>query len=113
MAIIDRISYAFLGLLFGALLGVACWWLYGLSFSLHHRGPGIDPILHHWVTRVGGAFAVLGFLFRERVGDFIGNTISAIFHFESHSARGSTASAFVGLVLLAIVIAAAWFTVPA
>ncbi len=112
MAIIDRITYAFLGLLFGALLGVACWWLYGLSFSLHHRGPGIDPILRHWVTWVGGAFAALGFLLRERVGDFIGATISAIFHFEARGARGSTAGALVGLVLLVIVIAVAWFTVP-
>ena len=83
MAIIDRITCAFFGLLFGALIGVACWWLYGLAFSLSYDGPGLDPVLRHWVVWVGGAFGVLGFWFRERMGDFIGSTISAIFHFEA------------------------------
>ncbi len=112
MAIIDRITYAFLGMLFGTLIGVACWWLYGLAFSLNYQGPGLDPVLRHWVSWIGGTFGVLGFLFRERVGDFIGNTISIIFHFEADSARGSPVSAVFGLVLLAIIIAAAWFTLP-
>lgn len=110
MAIIDRLTYAFFGLLFGALIGVACWWLYGLAFSLSYDGPGLDPVLRHWVTWVGGAFGVLGFIFRERLGDFIGNTISAIFHFEADSGRGSPASALLGLVFLALAVAAAWFT---
>lgn len=112
VAIIDRISYAFLGSIFGALLGVACWWLYGLGHSLNFSASGIDPILRHWVTWVGGAFATLGFLFRERVGDFIGDAISAIFHFESNNTPGATVSAIFSLVFLAIIIGAVWFTVP-
>lgn len=112
MAIIDRLTYALLGLLFGALIGVACWWLYGLAFSLNYQGPGLDPVLRHWVTWIGGAFSVLGFLLRERFGDFIGHTISVIFYFEADSARGSAASALLGLVFLALAIAAAWFTLP-
>lgn len=93
-------------------MGVVCWWLYGLAHSLNYDGPGMDPVLRHWVVYVGGVFAALGFLFKERVGDFIGNTISGIFHFEANDAPGSTASALVGLVFLAIIIAAVWFTVP-
>jgi hypothetical protein len=112
LAIVDRISYAFLGLFFGALVGVACWWLYGLARSLNYDGPGMDPILRHWVTYLGGVFAAFGFLFKERVGDFIGDTISGILHFEVNDPPGSAASAWVGLVFLAIIIAAVWFTVP-
>ena len=112
LAIVDRISYAFLGLFFGALVGVACWWLYGLARSLNYDGPGMDPILRHWVTYLGGVFAAFGFLFKERVGDFIGDTISGILHFEVNYPPGSAASAWVGLVFLAIIIAAVWFTVP-
>jgi hypothetical protein len=61
MAIVDQITYALLGALFGALVGVACWWLYGLAHSLNYYGPGMDPVLRHWVSYAGGAFAVTGF----------------------------------------------------
>lgn len=112
MAIVDRITYALIGALFGALIGVACWWLYGLAHSLNYHGPGMNPILRHWVTYAGGAFAVAGFLFRQRVGDAIGDTINAIFHFEMNESPDGQASAVVALVFLAIIIAAIWFTVP-
>ena len=63
----DRITYAFIGAIFGALIGVGCWWLYGLAHSLNYDGPGIDPVLRHWVTYAGGAFGVIGFLLRQRL----------------------------------------------
>ena len=112
MAIVDRITYAFIGAIFGALIGVACWWLYGLANSLNYYGPGMDPVLRHWVTYAGGAFGVIGFLFRERVGDTIGDTISAIFHFEANERPGERTNPIVALVFIAIIVAAIWFSVP-
>lgn len=113
MAIVDRIIYALIGGVFGALIGVACWWLYGLAHSLNYSGPGMDPVLRHWVTYVGGTFALIGFLFLHRVADVLGDTINAIFHFEGNQAPNERSSPVVALVFIAIIIAAIWFTVPA
>lgn len=110
MQIFDRLSYALIGLVFGALIGVACWWLYGLAFSLAYDGPGIDPSLKHWVGYIGATFAVLGFLFRGGVGDAIGHVLSAIFFFEANDTPGRSASPWVGILLVAIVLAALWFS---
>lgn len=112
MAIIDRFTYALIGFVFGALLGVACWWLYGLAHSLNYDGPGMDPALRHWVTYVGGALAAFGFVFRERTGDLVGDTINAIFHFEADESPTERTGTSVALIFLAIVIAAIWFTMP-
>jgi hypothetical protein len=112
MAIGERIEYGLIGALFGALIGVVCWWLYGLAHSLSYDGPGMDPVLRHWLTYMGGAFAALGFIFRARVGDVVGDTISIIFHFEIDQAPSERAGVGVGLVFLAIIVAAVWFTVP-
>jgi len=112
MAITDRLGCALLGGIWGALIGVACWWLYGLANSLNYDGPGFDPILQHWIKYVGDAFALLGFVFRERLGDLVDDTVAGIFHFEANDAPGSGARLIVGLVFLAIIIAAIWHTVP-
>lgn len=108
----DRITYAFIGAIFGALIGVGCWWLYGLAHSLNYYGPGIDPVLRHWVTYAGGAFGVIGFFLRQRLGDAVGDTIGAIVHFEANESPRRRASPFLVLVFLAIIVAAIWFSVP-
>lgn len=113
MALTERLTFALIGLFFGVLLGAACWWLYGLAHSLNYDGPGMDPKLRHWITCSGAAFAALGFLFRDRVGEFVGDVIGAIFHFECDDTPGKHASPLLGCVFLAIIVAAIWFTVLA
>jgi hypothetical protein len=110
MKIVDRLSYALIGFIFGAVLAAIGWWLYGLAFSLRYYGSGIDPSLRHWVIYVGGAFAVLGFIFREGVGDAVGNVLHAIFDFEEGSSSGRGMSFAGSLILLALIGAAIWFT---
>jgi len=112
MAIVDRITYALIGALYGALIGVTCWWLYGLAHSLNYHGPGIDPVLRHWVTYAGWAFAAIGFLFRQHLANVIGGTINAIFHFEVDIAPDERRGPVVVLVFLVIIVTAIWFTVP-
>ena len=112
MSIVDRVTYALLGALFGALVGILCWWLYGLAHSLNYEGPGMDPVLRHWVTYSGWAFAAVGFLFRQRVVSVIGDIFNAIFHFEVDTAPEERSGPIVGLVFLVIIVAAIWFTVP-
>ena len=109
MQLFDRLTYALIGFLFGAVIGVACWWLYGVGMSRHHLGHGVDPMLRHWVQFVGLGFSAIGFLFREQVGDAIGNAIGAIFQWESerYTTRGSVALATA--LLVGVVLAAWWF----
>jgi hypothetical protein len=112
VAIGERISYAIIGSIFGAVLGVICWWLYGLAYSLNYYGPGMDPVLRHWVASLAAVFAALGFIFRARVGDFLGDSLSAIFHFEAGDTPNNSVSPAFAVAFLAIIIAAIWFTVP-
>jgi hypothetical protein len=112
MAIAERITYALIGAFLGALLGVACWWLYGLANSLSYYGPGIDPVLRHWLVGMGGGFSLLGLVFRERLGNIVGDTLNAIFHFEIGEAPDGRSGPVVIWLFVAIVIAVTWLTVP-
>lgn len=112
MAIVDRITYALIGAFFGAILGVAGWWLYGLAHSLSYSGPGIDPVLRHWVAHAGWVFAVIGFMFRQRVADAVGDTLQALFHFEMDDRPGERASPLVHVLVVILIVAAIWFSVP-
>jgi hypothetical protein len=82
------------------------WWLYGIGMSNRLSGASIDPLLSHWVRYVGGAFAVLGFLFKDQVGSAIGDVFAGIFHFES--GRDSNLNWWQGLIILSIIAAAFW-----
>jgi hypothetical protein len=112
MAITERFSYALISAFFGALIGVAFWWLYGLAHSLNFSGVGIDPILRHWLIYSSAGFAIFGFLFREHAGDVVGAVINAVFHFESDQLPNESAGVWVGLIFIALVLAAIWFTAP-
>ena len=110
MRLIERLTYCLIGAIFGALVGVVCWWLYGLAHSLRYDGPGVDPVLKHWLTYVPIAFAVAGFVFRERIGDILGDAFGAITDFESNQSSGRVG--VIGVLFLAIAIAAIWMAVP-
>lgn len=112
MQLADRIGYAMLSAFLGALIGVAGWWLYGLAHSLNYAGPAIDPVLRHWLACSATVFAVLGFAFKDTAADFVADTMSAIVHFEFNDTPGNAARYGVLLVLLAICIAAIWFSTP-
>ncbi len=114
MAIGDRLTYAALGALFGAVLGLICWWLYGLGMSLNIPavGESIDPVLQHWLTWVPAAFGLLGFVFQERVADMLGDALNAIFHFELSDSPGHTVGLFWFLVFVVLLIGIVWFSAP-
>ena len=97
---------------FGAAIGAAGWWLYGLAHSMNYTGPGMDPVLRHWLVCSTSVFAALGFFFKDTAADFLADAVSAIVHFEFNEAPGNAARYGVGIVFLAICIAAIWFTTP-
>lgn len=111
MGLADRLTYAALSGVCGLLLGLLGWFLYGMAYSLSYDGPGMDPVLRHWLVGVGGGFAVLGFFFGARVADWVGDTLSAILHFEWDRTPYRAGTAFV-LVLVVLMVAAVWFSAP-
>jgi hypothetical protein len=106
--VIDRVIYAAIGALFGALIGAACWWLYGLAYSLRYDGPGIDPSLLHWVKQFGAVFAITGFVLRDKAGDVVGHLVGAIFNFEADRHQADL-PVWLAVLVLAGIAALIWF----
>lgn len=107
----DRIFCSLFGLVAGALLGVVCWWLYGMGMSVHYTGAGLDPLLKHWVTWLGFGFAAVGFVFRVGVGDAIGLALAALLESESDRPLGREPG-LLALLLMVVIVVAAWWWVP-
>ena len=105
----DRLAYALIGGVFGVVLAAVCWWLYGLAFSLRYSGPGIDPDLLHWVKMLGAAFALLGFLLKDRVGSVVCDAFAAIFNFEADNQPRNDVSGWQALFALVLVGVLIWY----
>lgn len=83
----DRFAYALIGFVFGAVLAVAFWFLYDKGFSRHAGHPVLHLGLKEWVKYVGGGFAVIGFLFQDKVGSLIGGTTNEVYDYEARDRR--------------------------
>jgi branched-subunit amino acid ABC-type transport system permease component len=104
-----RLTYAFLGALFGALIGAICWWLYGLAFSRHYAGPGIDSNLLHWLKASAIIFGTIGLIFKDRVGTAIGTVVATIFNFEAGRHEETHLARWQIVLVLLLIAGAAWY----
>jgi hypothetical protein len=50
--------------------------------SRHFSGPGLLPAAMPWIKVFGGLFAVVGFVFKDKVGSAVGGMIAAILNAE-------------------------------
>lgn len=80
--------------------------------SLNYSGPGMNPVLHHWVIWTSAELADIGFVFRVSAADAVGDIVSGIVHFERNDTSGHGLRTVPSLVCVAIVIAAIWHTTP-
>ena len=80
-----------------------------MALSVRYVGPGIDPNALHWVKVAGASFAVLGFIFKEKVGAAVGNAIAIVFHVEAGIERQSDLSWPQILVVLGIIAVVLWY----
>jgi hypothetical protein len=80
---VERLTYATLGAVFGCLIGLICWWLYGLAMSRQIAGPGLLPSLAPWLRVFGVGFAAIGFVFKDKVGSAVGSLIAGVLQFEA------------------------------
>ena len=105
MELSARLSYALIGFVFGALLGMLYWFVYGFrphSFLGHLHLSMLD-----WVKYSGGAFAAIGFLFRENVGNVIGGLFNSFFDSNSDGSSGFTQ--IWGVLILALLFVLLFF----
>lgn len=108
MTLGERASSACIGALFGAGIGAALVWLFGV-FS-QRMGPGRyigDPLA--WILWPAGVLAVCGFLMGSQVGSLIGSILSGLLAFESAD-RDPELPTWLALVLaLALAAALVWW----
>jgi H+/Cl- antiporter ClcA len=110
---LSRLAYALIGFVFGALLGVLLWWFFGLGFQPNPGRASTQPNPLIWVKYTAVVCAVIGFIAKDRVGDFVGSTIQTVFHIEmGTSPRGDwhAPTWLIVLVLLAVAFAVWHFT---
>ena len=113
MPLSERISHAVFGAVLGALVGLVGWWLYGLGHSLRFNGPGIDPVLRHWVQACALVFGIVGAAVGPVVMDAVSDVFAAILNAELDTRDNrSYTTAFCVLVVLLIALAIVWFTAP-
>jgi hypothetical protein len=102
-AIYDRLAYALIGFFFGAVFAIVLWILYDKGFSRQPGHPEVHAGVLAWIKYVGGAFAIIGFLFKDRVGSAIGSSSSEVYNYEA--GKYDPPTWFVVLLLVAIAVA--------
>ena len=109
-SLFDRLVYAAIGFALGALLGAAMWLLYDLGLSRYTGAPEIHVGLRAWVQCVGGFFAAVGFLFKDRVGSAAGITGATMYEDERRSMYSNPqVPTWIFLLALPAVCAAVWY----
>jgi predicted lysophospholipase L1 biosynthesis ABC-type transport system permease subunit len=103
----DRIACAFVGGVFGALLGATAAWIFGVYSQT--LGPSRVSVNFGKVTlAVASFFAFFGLVIGPKVGTIIGNSISEIFEFENP--RDSDAVTWLAVIALTCVAIGVWWS---
>lgn len=110
--IVARLLFALMGFVFGAAFAVVLWYLYDF-LPPTHRGVGYWPDIHAglttWIKYVGSFFAAVGFVFKERVGDAMGDSVSDVYHNQATwSGRLPITATGVALLMLVILMLNGW-----
>jgi len=101
----ERITAAFLGVFFGALIGFILSWLLGVYSQT--LGAGKVPIeFANWIGLSALFFAFLGFITGRHLGTFVGNVLNALFQFEDQRNYAFLDSLF--LIVLVLILIGVW-----
>ena len=104
-SIYDRIGYAIIVFIFGAILGLILFCLYDAGLSLRVSSKRYDMGLLNWIKYCGGIFAILGFFLKSRVGDIFGGSSKVISDYETYKdLRTDIPSWVVAAVLIGVVL---------
>ena len=111
--IYDRLAYALIGFLLGALVAVGLWYLYDAGFSRRYNAPEIHASLSTWIKFVGGFFAVIGFVFRDGVGSLIGTTTREVYQYERGRHSNPEVPRWLAVAALAAAAIGVWYCLRA
>ena len=106
--VLARLSYALIGFLFGAAVGALLWWLYGTGVGSAPSQTRLTAGLGSYVKYVGLACAVVGFVLKDRVGDFAGTIINQVLNFEAGFGRDWSVPGWLVVLVGAAVVFLVW-----
>lgn len=116
--LVDRLTYALLGLLSGVLLAVAMYLVFEQGWRLSPPFPrgwlrvprelALDLGFEAWAAWLGGGFALTGFLFRFHVGTAVGWAFKLLFYWLYHRHDNPGMSATRGYLWLLVAMVVIW-----
>lgn len=111
MQLIDRLAYALIGAIAGAVVAFLVGWMLGFGVwprgSLSFRGAGLLTTMKYMAVSGG----IVGFIWKEKVGDVAGSVIQMVFQIRTGEADSDNAwhvPFWVKLLFLAAVAFAVW-----
>jgi predicted lysophospholipase L1 biosynthesis ABC-type transport system permease subunit len=104
----DRLCYAAIGFVLGAVVGIVLWFLYDFGASTRVNAPSIHAGLRQWVFYAGGFFAAIGLLFGSHVGTAVGTTSNELYRYESQRHGWLPVRTWFAAVILIVVALAVW-----
>lgn len=107
-AFYDRICYAFIGFIFGSILGFILFILYDVGLSLRASSKYHDIGLANWIKYSGGIFAALGFFLKSRVGGIAGSSSKGISDYESYKDLRADIPNWLAAVILIFIVLILW-----
>lgn len=104
----DRIGYAFIGFVFGSILGLILFLLYDAGLSLRVSSKRYDIGLVNWIKYGGGICAILGFFLKSRVGDIVGSSSKGIADYEGYKDLRADIPGWLAVLILISIVLILW-----
>ncbi|WP_293935950.1 hypothetical protein [Iodobacter sp.] len=101
----ERLASAFIGAIFGAVIGFIMAWLLGVYSQT--LGPGqVHVSIAKWIGTSACIFALIGLLIGQHIATMIGNALTALLEFETIGDNGFPS--WWKLIILLVVIGGGW-----
>jgi ABC-type uncharacterized transport system permease subunit len=105
----DRLFSAALGALFGALIGLACAWIFGVYSNRLGAGAMDGIVIKNWMAYGAIVFGVLGLLVGSKAGGAVGGAIASLINFEDTNHDPQVPTWFAVIFLIAVAFCVWWF----
>jgi hypothetical protein len=105
----SRLAFALIGLVCGAVFGLLLWLVLDIGLQFKWSARGVQMGIQQWVTYSAGFFAVVGFVFQDKVGSALGFGVSQVYEFEADTWGGPDVPNWLVVVFVAGVSLAVWY----
>jgi ABC-type uncharacterized transport system permease subunit len=107
-AVKDRLIYALIAALFGAIIGFILAWLFGV----YSQRMGVARHLidwKSWVINTSIIFGVIGLVFKDKAGDAVGGSFASLYKFEDVDNNPQVPTWFAVIFLILVAVSVWWF----